>query len=106
MNNVPRFASAIVGLIFGVILALLFYPQLGVFFPRTFHYELPLGLFFGLFLGPLGGYASGALVAGIFLFTDGVVQWWNESARRPRPAASLIASPVANEPNSVDHRKS
>lgn len=106
MNRVPRFASSVVGLVFGLVLAVVYHQILGKFFSNTFQYTLPLGLFFGVFLGLLCGYASGALVAGIFLFIDALVEWWTESARGAQSSASLFSSPVANEPNSADHRSS
>jgi len=97
MNRVPRMASSIIGAGFGVLLGVLycsgkmklpaFVVELDFFFPDSLHYNMSFSLIAGCVLGILAGYAVGAFVAGLFLFTEILLEWWK--AGRVGESASL-----------------
>lgn len=96
MNRVPRMASSIMGAGFGILLGTLyclgtirlpaFVLEFDYYFPPSLDSNMAFSLIAGCVLGILAGYAVGALVAGVFLFTEVVGQWWN--AERLRESAS------------------
>ncbi len=102
MNKVPRFASALVGLVMGIVLATLYHQEMRVYFSDAFRRDFELSMFFGVFLGTLGGYATGALIAGIFLFTDAVIDWWTTSSV-PEPSVSASSADALGGTHPIAH---